>query len=303
VDSKQSRTRNMYQVVINILQAFVAVWTSYTPFSDAVTLFQSDVSEIDDVKEKQQQILSGYAINKKQKKKDMATIASIISKKVRGFAADSGDSILYNQMKISFTRLFRTRDTDSVGFAELIHTAANAMTPEQRTAYKISAADLTLLRNSIDTFKTLPSPADVKAIRKQLTESLPGMFNKTTGVLKNTIDNLISDYMVSHPDFYGQYFNARRTFESHRHTTVEGTTIDAATGEDLSNVQVSITSSSGNFQELTDVQGSFKQQIEPEVTYTAKFILPGYETVEYDNIKLSRGVHEKFDVKLNKVNP
>lgn len=161
-----SSIRNMCQVVINILTSFIAIWTPYLPFADAVTDFQAGVQEIDDTAEQQQALLKGYTINKRNKKMDMATKASVVCKKVRAFAADSGDTILFGKMKISFTKLFRRKDTTSICYAELIYDSANAMTPSQRTTYNISDPEMTALRAAIDTFVNIPSPAQVKAIRK-----------------------------------------------------------------------------------------------------------------------------------------
>lgn len=289
----------MYQVVINILEAFITIWSAYVPISDAVTEFKDDVAEIDETKEKQQQLLHGYTVNKRNKKRDMATKGIIICKKVRAYAADTGDTILFGKMKISFTKLFNKKDTESTGFAELIYESANAMSAADKTKYEITAGELTDFRDAIDTFVNVPSPAQAKAIRKQLTEAIPGLFTKTTTVLKEKVDNLMGNFQLSNPDFYAQYFNARRIFESHRHTTLEGAATNKVTGADLPNVQVLITSSTGSFQEMTNVQGKYKKQIEPEINYNVKFIIPGYEPKEFSNINLNRGEHERLNVQMN----
>lgn len=82
-------------------------------------------------------------------------------------------------------------------------------------------------------------------------------------MLRDCLDNLMGNFEISDSAFFSQYFNATQIFDSHRHTTVEGTTTDETTGADLPNVQVLITPSTENFEEMTDVQGSFKQQISP----------------------------------------
>lgn len=300
MNSYNSRSRNMYQVVLNILQAFASLWSSYVPFADGVTEFKDDVKSIDDKKAIQEALLKGYALNKYSKKRDMATLSLIVCKKVRGYAADTGDIILYGKMKISFTKLYSLKDTLCISYAEQIYTAATAMLPADQTRYKISPAELTAMRSAIDVFMNLPSPEEVRSKRKTLTKDLNALFKTTTGVLDNKLDNLIAEFQITDPQFFSEYHNARRIFESHRHTTVEGVTIDAATGKDLQNVQVIIESSADHFEEMTDQQGEFKRQVEPEISYNLKFVLPDFEPQEFKNVKLKRGKHQKFDVKLIK---
>ncbi len=297
----QKSIRNMYQVVINILTSFVASWTTYLPFATVVTEYKDDVKEIDDTATAQESLLHGYYVNKRAKKRDMAEKGSTIARKVSGFAADTGNYILLKAMKISFSKLFYAATATSANSAQAIYDAASGMTPAERTTYNISATDLTDLLDAITVFRNLPSPREVVVIRKQLTADLAVMFKDTSLVLSDRMDNLMSNFKLSDPEFYEQYFNARRLVEAHFHTTVEGTTIDETTGADLPNVQVLIVSSTDNFEEMTDVQGKFAQQITPEINYKIKFILPDYEEQEFDNVNLNRGVHNKLVVKMKKI--
>ena len=230
----------------------------------------------------------------------MAGAALVTRGKISAFASVTGDTILLNKMKISLSKLFYRRDDTCIAYAEMIYDAASAMTPAERTAYDISAQELVDLRDAIDTFKNIPSPIQMRAIRKQLTALLPQLFTEGTAILTEVVDGLMEQFKESNPDFYEQYFNARRTYEAHRHTTLLGTAIDQLTGEDLSDVQVIITSDTDTFEESTDVQGSYRQQLSPETNYKVKFALPDYEEQEFENINLNRGQHETLNVKLRK---
>lgn len=293
----------MYQTVLNILQTFFAVWSVYIPFSDGVTLFKDDVTDIDALKAKQQQILKGYAITKRNKKKSMANIALDVCKKIRGYASDVGNTTLFNNLRISFTKLFRSPDNDAISYAELIYTAATELSDAEKLKYKVSDADILALRTAITDFQDVPSPEQMKKVKKTFTKDLSLLFDKTTGVLTNKLDNLINEFRVSNPDLYAQYKAGRRTYTSHRHTTIEGDTVDATTGEDLSAVKVLIESPDGTFEDMTNIQGYFKRKIEPEINYKIKFILDEYEIEEFENVNLNRGEHERLKVKMKKITP
>ncbi|MEO5572612.1 MAG: hypothetical protein ABIT08_17905 [Bacteroidia bacterium] len=123
-------------------------------------------------------------------------------------------------MKISFTKLFYAKDTTAIGNAEIIYDAAEALTPAQKTAAGISAADITGLRVSIDAFKELPSPAQMIKIRKANTQKLNLLFKEANLILKNSLTGLMFQFKESNPDFFNQYMNGKSVLEKHRHTTI-----------------------------------------------------------------------------------
>jgi hypothetical protein len=300
MDKKSSSIRNMYQLILNILVLFDTIWSPVASVSAAVTSYRNKVKLIDDTAEEQQNSIKLYSPNKRKKKRTMADKALVTRGKLSAFAAVTGDAILLEKMKISFSKLFHMKDTACIGNAEMIYNAALELTPAQRTAADISSVEMDDLRSAIDNFKNVPSPIEMRAARKQLTETLSQMFTEGNAFLTDVLDGLMEQFKESNPDFYVRYFNARRTFETHRHTTLQGFTIDETTGEDLSDVQVIITSDEETFEESTDVQGTFKQQISPETNYKVKFVLPQYEDQEFENVKLNRGQHETLNVKLKK---
>ncbi len=299
---RQSSIRNMYQVVINILDLFSATWAGFAAFVLAVANFKAKVDDIDETAGQQQASLDGYTTNKRHKKRDMANKSLLTRGKVSAFAFVTGDTILQGKMKISLWKLYYKKDTTAIANAELIYSSASAMTQAQRTEYDISDQEMLGLRAAIDAFINLPSPQQMKAIRKQLTAELKAQFKEASAQLTESLDGLMHEYQGS--DFFEQYQNARRIVDSVRHTTIEGEVLDFTTGADLKNVKVILTSTDGteSFEEMTDVQGKFKRgELNPELDWTAKFEIPGYETVETPAIDLKRGEHERLNIKMKKL--
>ena len=106
-------------------------------------------------------------------------------------------------------------------------------------------------------------------------------------------------FKVSNPDFFNQYMNGKSVLEHHRHTTVILNAVDE-NGKDLDQVQVLISSDDDSFQDMTDTQGMVKQQISPEVNYSALLKLEEYEDQELADINLTAGQHQKVVVVMKK---
>ena len=90
--------------------------------------------------------------------------------------------------------------------------------------------------------------------------------------------------------------------ESHRHTTIEGVVTDFDSGVDLKAAKVTITAPDKIFEDMTDVQGKFKQQkLNPELNYLVTVELQDCEpyTTMVDDLK--PGEHERLTIKLKKV--
>jgi hypothetical protein len=295
MNTKNSSTRNMYQILLNLFILFDLVWSVVPSVASIINSFRSKVTEIDETAESQQQSLKAYTANKLEKKQQMADEALVMRGKVSSIAAVEGDTLLLNKMKISYTKLFYAKDTTAIGNAEIIYNAAVALTPAQKTAAGISDDDITAQRGKIDAFKEVPSPIEMRAVKKANTAKLNVLFKEANLILKNSLTGLMFQFKVLNPDFFNQYMNGKSVFEKHRHTTVILNTIDEE-GKDLDKVQVLITSPDQSFEDITDPQGLVKQQISPEVEYSALLKLDEYEDRELSDIKLSAGRHEKLVV-------
>lgn len=203
----------------------------------------------------------------------MAARALIVRGKLSAFAAAAGDTILLGKLKIAFYKLYYVKDIKAIANAQIIYDAANDLTPAQRIAAGISDSNITDLFDSITTFKTLPSPDQMRAIKKQLTADLALLFKKSKAILKDSLDGLM--YQFHGSEFYAQYNNVRPLHESHRHTVLTAVAVDEE-GKDLADVQVLFTSDANNFEDMTDEQGIVKQQISPDKDYKVKFVLPDF---------------------------
>lgn len=294
--------RNMYAAVIAVLTYFTDAWSAFLPFATSVTAFKNKVTAIDENEELQKMLIKGFTQLKKNRKKEQATKANAICRKVQAFAADNNPS-LFGQMKITIAMLLNSNAILAKSLAEQIYEAAsNAMTDAQRTAYDITDLDLTALRAAIDGFaEVMTLPRDRIVIRKYATELFPILFADANKVLKEKLDNLITNF-ESNTEFINEYRNARIVLPIVRHTTIAGLVTDKDSGADLKNVKVTISSADKQFEDITNVQGAFTQgELNPELNWNVKFELPDYETEELADIDIKRGQHLNLKIQLKKI--
>ena len=301
--------KNMFSSVQAIILYYIAVWTGYVPFETSNAKFNTVVGKIEDNEEIQKILTKGWTVAKRTKKRNMAKKAMEICRKIRAFASSKKDSALFGRMQITYSKIYYGTANVALAYANNILTEANAMTPAERTTYDISDGDITALTDLISEFDTAAStPRDRIVIRKAATEKLPLLFKEGSELLTDELDNLMSNYKESEPEFYEQYFNARIIVNQIRHTAIEGNVTDLE-GADLKKVKVTMTGKDkvteevvAVFEEKTDKDGNFiKRELNPELEWDVTFELVEYEPQTFEDIDLTAGEHEMLEVKLRKV--
>lgn len=309
MDRNRNNILNMYLAVQLVIAKFILKWTGYTPFETANTEFNGLVDDIKDVNELQKVIIKGYTKEKREKKRAMANLGVILAKKVRALASAKSNYGLFGEMNITFSKLFYMRSNLSIAFAKQVLASVNGMSPEERTAYDISAENISSFSKAIDDFEVVNAlPREKIALRKTESKKLSQLFKNTTAVLKDKLDNLMENFVTSDTDFYSDYKNARAIVNFVRHTAIAAN-VTAVGGEDLKKVKVTLTGKDKvtnavyeTFEELTDKDGNMiKRELNPEYEWDVKFELPAYEPVEVRDIDLSPGKHEKLEVVLKKI--
>lgn len=290
----------MFGNVLVVIANFILEWTGNEPYESGVADLKDAVKKIDDNEEVQKKLIKNFTQQHKLDKRNMANLALAISQKVRAYAYATGNTTLFGEMKFSFAKLFYRNANLAKTLAETIYAAANALSDADKITFNLTAPVLLELRQAIDLYAAV-TPRDKIVIRKTATNNFKQLFKDAETILKSNLDNLMGNYQGT--EFYHEYQNARLVIGHTIHTTIQGNTVDEETGEDITGVQVLILSDTQQFEDITGPQGKFAQQVSPEIPYTVKFIIPGYEEKELDNITLPRGKHEKLNVKLKKVQP
>src|SRR6185436_2222258 len=227
----QTSLRNKYDSIIDVLVRFLAIYLGYLPMVSAKDDLIGKTLLIDGADAIQRKLLKSFTIDKKNKKKKQGLLAKGIARKVSAYAADSGNTTLLGQMKISLSRLLNSNSKAALTYAKTIYDAAVAMPAADKTEYEITDADLTALNSAMQLYEAaISAPRDQVVIRKAATDSLPCLFDEAETIVNDRLSNLMANYQFSHPDFYEQYQNALIEITFNRYTAIEGEIIDADSG-------------------------------------------------------------------------
>lgn len=299
----------MYLVVQMIVAKFAAIWTGLLSFETSNTAFNVIVDEIRNDVELQKQILLGYARTKKEKKGKMARAAGIVCRKVRAYSSGVKDTTLNGNMRYNYSMIYYGTSQNAINYSTIIMNAALAVPAADKTTYGITDGELTALKDLINDFtKFVATPRAEIVNRKFTTSEVNKKFKQANALLRDDLDNVMANFMESNPDFYAQYFDARRIVDLQRHTVLEGNVTDE-NGTDLKKVKIKIVGRDKTtnaevvtFEEVTDKNGNYaKSEINPELDYDMTFELDHYQKVEKKNVDITRGEHELVDVVMVKV--
>ena len=286
--------------VVDVLTSNNSVWSTNAPMSAAMEVFNASLVAVD-AKVAQQTvnikaITNSNAINKIA----MANQGLNIATSLFAYFNSIGDVVKMGEMKFTFSKLFYCTGYMAKQYAEQIYTTANALAVGVKQNYHFDTT-LPLFRTAIDNFSYTTVRNSIVG-RKEATTLIPVLLKESQVILDDQITNLMNYYRESNPDFWLKFESARKVVHSTRHTTIEGTVTDSDSGADLKAVKVTITAPGKNFEDMTDVQGKFRQQeLNPELNYSVTFELDTYEPFTTTVEDLKAGEHERLSVKLKKM--
>jgi hypothetical protein len=199
----------MFYATNSCVDTHNAVWVANVPYANAVTDFKARIVAIESEIETQGLGTDGYAIDKGQKKEEMVRQTLRIANQVFAYAEDNSLVVLREKMDVSYSDLIAPRDAVVAQKCQGIHDEANTVIAALGP-YGVVAADLTALQGAIDRYEAvIAAPRNAVTVRKGATEAIETLIRETTTILKNRMDKLMSEFEVSNPVFYQQYFDAR----------------------------------------------------------------------------------------------
>ncbi len=199
----------MFYAVNAACDNHTAVWTPHVPFASAVTAFKAKITELEAEVETQGLELDGYAMDKGARKEAMVQLGLAVANKVFAYAEDNGLTVLREKMDVSYSDLIAPRDAVVAQKCQGIHDEANAVLAALMP-YGIVAADLTALQTAIDKYEAVISaPRTAVTVRKGATEQIEVLVKEGTTILTNRMDKLMSEFKLSDPGWYQEYFDAR----------------------------------------------------------------------------------------------
>ena len=238
MDKRFNTLRRMASAVQQVIIYYAALWAGYLPFETTNSDFDKILEDIDANAEIKQQLTKGYTKEKDVKRRKMAAIVSIISKKIGAWATARGDVALAKLMKISKTNMLYVRASKSLYYGEQVVDALGRMSAAEKTAYAITAADeLLLITNVLEFKKAMTLPREITVNKKTATSNLKKLFAEMESLLKDQMDGLMMNYDGT--EFFEKYNNARIIVNQIRHTVIKGNVTNPE-GIDLNKVFVKL---------------------------------------------------------------
>lgn len=302
MNKKQNAKLNMYLGVQLFTESKNAIWMVLLSFANAFTSFKTKVAELVNTVKVQEELIEGYAKEKREKRIKMSELANTVRSAVQAYATETGNTVLYEKVNYATSELMTGSSNRSRTRCQIVHDEANAVIANLGD-YGIIAADLTALQTAINVFALLISnPKDHLAARKTNTEKITKIMREIDTILKKKMDKLMENFKISSPDFYSQYFNDRKIYDAKtNYTEIRATIINKATGMKLEGVKMIVDGTDHDYEFISNTKGvADAKQIHPEL-YNLKFELPGFEPVSVVKIDVSPGEKEEITVEMKPV--
>jgi hypothetical protein len=286
--SKQTAKLNMYHAVDNCLTTNAAQVATVAALGTMQTTLQGYISSIETQAEIQETASVGTAADKNVIQDILCKAASVMAGQVHAWASSTNNTLLAEQMNISYSDLLRVKDGLLPEHCQTIHDTAQtnlvALAPFGVTAPKITALQL-----YIDTYHTKSNaPRDAEVLISAATEQVATLIKNADTLLKNQIDKLVNDFAEAQPVFYNQYYAARVIVDAPTSTTkATGTVKDNALSTNLPDVTITVDAQP--YTTTTDAFGGYELPIPVSGTYTLIFTKTGYTTKQITGVVITLG--------------
>jgi hypothetical protein len=295
MNARQETKRSMFLVVEELINntdpTVLATMPNFTPYFDE---FKDGLTELRDASEEQIYSRLGYQMEKSEQRMLMSELCLNVSSRVKAYASNEGDSILFEKMNRKMYALKRLNDTLILDYCQQVHDKAEELLPSL-ASYGLIAADLVLLQDAIAAYlELIPKPRYEIVNRKQATRNIATHIAFCEEKLAK-IDILVEMLEFSNPSFFVNYFDNRKLVNTgSRKISLRGTVTNEQ-GLKIEGAKVRI--SALNLEKTTTAKGYFEMKHVPPGVYTATFEKEGMVT-ESRAVAVSANLRTTVDVRL-----
>ncbi|MDP4270105.1 MAG: hypothetical protein Q8909_08250 [Bacteroidota bacterium] len=242
MEKAQQDKLGMFLNVQGVCLKFKSVWSSNAIFSAAYKDFDESLASLLKLRNVQLGSNASPATDKQEKYEVMIAQTMFAINRLWSYASTVGDTVLLAKLNYTESDLRKLRETAVGGVCSNVADLAEENLP-QITEYGFSAELLAQLRQANADFNDVISAPKLAIVeQKNATEGMVPLFAKEDGILANRLDKDIELLKNSNPDFYNQYFAARKIISSGSTTmAIKGKTTDKHDGSDIIGVTLTIT--------------------------------------------------------------
>ena len=204
---------SMYMAVQKVCRQFEQHWQQIPAATPMIADLERCIDKIQDVSRRQESLVHGLALHKKEIRLQMGQQAFDLAEAVMAYGAGQRDTLLIAQVKRGLSGYLQGRETMLKGRAEEVLNIARPL-EAKLTAYGVQEGQLNELQNSIRAFaELLAAPRAAITNRQEATHTLSACIDKTDDLLANQLDKVMTQ--IRKTPFYMNYKAARRVV-SHR---------------------------------------------------------------------------------------
>ena len=310
MNQNQEDHLSMYYAVRTTCETNNGSWSENAIFKAGYDLWVAKIPDIEENRLKQNTILTGFTVDKANKREIMTLLALFIINRLQSLANVSNNPVLLNSVKYSTRDLKKARDTNAVGICEIIHNIASDNAADL-LPHGVTEAMITDLQTAINDFtESLSMPAVTIALIKMATENIARLFKEADGFLINRMDLDIELFKTSDPEFYSEFKTTRNIISTgNRKNSVMGNVTQAETGEAMKGVVLSfvlqptglvVTEEGQPLVKKSAEKGNFTIASLPEGIYTVTVRKIGFKE-QVLSVIVADGETSKMKVKMEKI--
>ncbi len=292
--AKQNRNKGL-ELIIDGNQL---VWISNVKFKDFYEEeFMVTVADIDKAGERQKAVITGVAVDKLNKKTEMATEALRVAGATKAWAQANNNQTVFDKVDYAESELMDAGAVSARNRCQIIYDQAEAI---EASLIPYGIASLEALEEKIAAFNLfISAPKNAKALIKTATEEVKKLTKKADTLLKRKLTPLMELFRFSAPQFYSDYHNNLR-IDNIKTIFTELKIIfrDKNTKHTLEGVKVTATGEEHSYELFSNSTGvADEKQIKPEI-YDLEFDLPGYKKEVLENERVKLGTKLELVVEL-----
>lgn len=292
----------MLVAVVDFLTVNAGRLTFVPAFAGLIEQLQETMANITTQEQAQLASSKGHTQTKLALREETINTILDIVKRTRAYAIVTNNMILRDAVNYTPSQLDAMPQDSLVSVASrIIETLGTQLT--LLADYGVTQVMLDTLSSQMEAYAAaLPGAKRVIASRKTATSGLADEFAAADELLRK-IDALMEIISTESPAFYNEYRNVRVIVDlkgKGRSTGISGRVTDAATGQSLANVKVSLAGSSAAV--LSDATGQYSLDVSTAGIYTLTAVLGGYTELSRSYVEVKTGEFTGLDLQMTAAN-
>ena len=215
MDKIQEDKKNMFIAVQKVLDENTEIWNNQSTLVMSKAALDGKLMELENLKPVNDKDTNENADKVEVREKLIETTIDI-SSSLLNYASKTGNSDLCEKVNYTKSDLELSRDTILKDMCQLIYEKANENI-ENLINYNVTKKELSVYQILIEEFdKLITDPLELVRKKQEGRKSVSVLINEMEELLKERIDNLVSIFKSSHPQFYETYLLARITDETEK---------------------------------------------------------------------------------------